>query len=496
MSEDEFDDVVRVHLKGTFTVYRAASAVMRKQEGGGSLIGFTRGVWALGSVAQANYSAAKGGIVSLTYSAAVGLERYGVRANVHRAGGAHADERQRADGSSPRTATPRTSRRWRSTCCRRREQATSPGRCTRVVGNRIARVEPAEGAARDVRRRALDARADRGAAARRPSSTERLPMLDMVEEMQRAAAAAETSRTDDACDASRVAPTRFRAVGPRLAGRARRRRVRVAARARRTRRRGRRLRHPRRVGAAARRSRLDRARLAASRTAAAARRSTQQIIWAEEYARAQAPARVNHMGENLLAPTLIEYGTPEQCARFLPGILDGTERWCQGYSEPDAGSDLANVKTRARARRRRVGDQRPEGVDVARPREPLVLRRRPHRARHPSGTAGSSFLLVPMDQPGVEVRRSSARSPAAASSTRRSSRRPHARPTSIVGAAGRRLAGGDGPARLRARHLDARPAGRLRPRARRGDRHRPPRGPRRRPGRAPAAGHAPTPGCS
>ncbi|HYN34324.1 MAG TPA: SDR family oxidoreductase [Ilumatobacteraceae bacterium] len=82
MSEEEFDDVVRVHLKGTFTVYRAAAAVMRKQEGGGSLIGFTSGVWALGSVAQANYAAAKGGIVSLTYSAAVGLERYGVRANV------------------------------------------------------------------------------------------------------------------------------------------------------------------------------------------------------------------------------------------------------------------------------------------------------------------------------------------------------------------------------------------------------------------------------
>jgi len=81
MSEDEFDDVIRVHLKGTFTVFKAAAAIMRKQEGGGSLIGFTSGVWALGSVSQANYAAAKGGIVSLTYAAAVGLERYGVRAN-------------------------------------------------------------------------------------------------------------------------------------------------------------------------------------------------------------------------------------------------------------------------------------------------------------------------------------------------------------------------------------------------------------------------------
>ncbi len=81
MSEAEFDDVVRVHLKGTFTVFRHASAVMRKQPTGGSLIGFTSGVWALGSTAQANYAAAKGGIVSFTYATALGLERYGVRAN-------------------------------------------------------------------------------------------------------------------------------------------------------------------------------------------------------------------------------------------------------------------------------------------------------------------------------------------------------------------------------------------------------------------------------
>ena len=82
MSEDEWDAVIQVHLKGTFTVYRAASAVMRKQEGGGSMIGFTSGVWALGSSAQANYAAAKGGIVSLNYSAALALDRYGVRSNV------------------------------------------------------------------------------------------------------------------------------------------------------------------------------------------------------------------------------------------------------------------------------------------------------------------------------------------------------------------------------------------------------------------------------
>ena len=81
MSEEEFDDVIRVHLKGTFTVYRAAAAVMRKQDTGGALIGFTSGVWALGSVAQANYSAAKGGIAALTLVQAAELGRYGVTAN-------------------------------------------------------------------------------------------------------------------------------------------------------------------------------------------------------------------------------------------------------------------------------------------------------------------------------------------------------------------------------------------------------------------------------
>ncbi len=79
MAEDEWDDVVRVHLKGTFTIFRAASAVMRKQ-GCGSLVAFTSGAFQ-GSVAQANYSSAKGGIVSLVRSAALGLYKYGVRAN-------------------------------------------------------------------------------------------------------------------------------------------------------------------------------------------------------------------------------------------------------------------------------------------------------------------------------------------------------------------------------------------------------------------------------
>ena len=80
MSEDEWDAVIATHLKGHFTVIRAAAAVMRKQEDGGSIVGFTSGAFS-GSVAQANYAAAKGGIVSLVRSAAAGLYRYGVTAN-------------------------------------------------------------------------------------------------------------------------------------------------------------------------------------------------------------------------------------------------------------------------------------------------------------------------------------------------------------------------------------------------------------------------------
>lgn len=79
MSEDEWDPVIAVHLKGHFSIFRAASAIMREQRSG-TLIGFTSGAFQ-GSIAQANYSAAKGGVVSLVRSAAVGLAKYGITAN-------------------------------------------------------------------------------------------------------------------------------------------------------------------------------------------------------------------------------------------------------------------------------------------------------------------------------------------------------------------------------------------------------------------------------
>ena len=130
---------------------------------------------------------------------------------------------------------------------------------------------------------------------------------------------------------------------------------------------------------------------------------TEQVIFHEECARASAPGRVSVVGEGLLAPTLIHYGTEEQKQRFLPPIRSGTELWCQGYSEPDAGSDLANVKTRATL----DGDQwtvsgQKVWTSLAHQSDWcfVVCRTDPDARRH----RGLSYLLVPMDQPGVEVR--------------------------------------------------------------------------------------------
>jgi len=129
----------------------------------------------------------------------------------------------------------------------------------------------------------------------------------------------------------------------------------------------------------------------------------QQVIWSEEYTRAQAPVRVSHIAEHLLAPTVIAFGTREQQERFLPPILRGDERWCQGYSEPDAGSDLANVQTKA------VLDGGEWVINGQKVWTSLaqwahwcfvIVRTEAGTQRH----KGLSFLLVPMDQPGIEIR--------------------------------------------------------------------------------------------
>ena len=128
-----------------------------------------------------------------------------------------------------------------------------------------------------------------------------------------------------------------------------------------------------------------------------------RVAFYEEYARADAPDKVNHFGEELLGPTLIAFGTPEQQRRFLPRILDVTELWCQGYSEPGAGSDLANVSTTAEL----DGDQWViNGQKVWTSLAHLsqwcfvVARTEKGSKRH----AGLSYLLVPLEQPGVQVR--------------------------------------------------------------------------------------------
>ncbi|MEZ4218505.1 MAG: acyl-CoA dehydrogenase family protein [Myxococcota bacterium] len=129
----------------------------------------------------------------------------------------------------------------------------------------------------------------------------------------------------------------------------------------------------------------------------------QQVIFYEEYARAGGPGRANHVGETLLGPTIVAFGTPAQKAKFLPGIVSGTEIWCQGYSEPNAGSDLANVQTKARLE----GDEWiVDGQKVWTSWGAwadwcfVVARTDPASQRH----KGLSYLLVPMKQPGVEPR--------------------------------------------------------------------------------------------
>ncbi len=130
---------------------------------------------------------------------------------------------------------------------------------------------------------------------------------------------------------------------------------------------------------------------------------SEQVIFQEEYARAGAPARVSFFGEGLFAPTLIQFGTGEQQRRYLPKIQAVEEMWCQGFSEPNAGSDLANVQTRA------VLDGDEWVIDGQK-----VWTTMAHKADwcfaitrtdpDSRGHKGLSYLMVNMHQPGVEVR--------------------------------------------------------------------------------------------
>jgi len=131
----------------------------------------------------------------------------------------------------------------------------------------------------------------------------------------------------------------------------------------------------------------------------------QQVIFNEEYARAGGPGRVGHIGETLTGPTLLAFGSEAQKHRYLPGIRAGKELWCQGYSEPSAGSDLANVRTKA-VLDETSGEWRITGQKVwtSLAHESdfvfVLARTNPEESAH----RGLGFFLVPMRQEGVSIR--------------------------------------------------------------------------------------------
>ncbi len=130
----------------------------------------------------------------------------------------------------------------------------------------------------------------------------------------------------------------------------------------------------------------------------------QQVIFHEEYARAGGPGRMGHIGEGLIGPALIHFGSEQQKQEFLPQIVAGRAFWAQGYSEPNAGSDLANVQTRCwqeadgswRVQGQKVWTSLAQESDWI-----FVLARCEPGSR---GNKGLAFLLMPLAQPGIEIR--------------------------------------------------------------------------------------------
>ncbi|HEV7722388.1 MAG TPA: acyl-CoA dehydrogenase family protein [Iamia sp.] len=129
----------------------------------------------------------------------------------------------------------------------------------------------------------------------------------------------------------------------------------------------------------------------------------QGVVLSEEFSRAKAPMRADFFGDTLVGPTILQYGTEEQKQHFLPQILKGEVRWCQGFSEPESGSDLASLKTKAVLdgdewviTGQKVWTTQAQFADYCF----LLARTDPEVKKQ----AGISYLLVPMQQDGIEVR--------------------------------------------------------------------------------------------
>ncbi|MFN5603288.1 MAG: acyl-CoA dehydrogenase family protein, partial [Actinomycetes bacterium] len=129
----------------------------------------------------------------------------------------------------------------------------------------------------------------------------------------------------------------------------------------------------------------------------------QGVVLSEEFARLKAPLRADFFGDTLVGPTILQWGTEEQKKEFLPNILNGKTRWCQGFSDPNSGSDLASLKTQAILdgdewiiNGQKVWTTGGHHADYCF----LLTRTDPEAPKH----KGISYLLVPMRQEGVEVR--------------------------------------------------------------------------------------------
>ena len=127
------------------------------------------------------------------------------------------------------------------------------------------------------------------------------------------------------------------------------------------------------------------------------------VVLAEEFDRSGVPMRGDFFGDTLVGPTILQWGTEEQKKRFLPGILQGSTKWCQGFSEPGSGSDLAALQCKAELdgdewviNGQKVWTTQAQNADYCF----LLTRTDKTVSKH----AGITYMLVPMSQPGVEVR--------------------------------------------------------------------------------------------